>query len=121
MRIIISGAGEVGTHLAKLLSRENMEISLMDEQQERLGALDANYDLLTKVGSPTSLHDLKDIGVEHADLYIAVTPDESKNITSCLIANSLGAHKTLARIDNYEFLLPENKSFFEKLGLNPLI
>ena len=121
MRIIISGAGEVGTHLAKLLSRENMEISLMDEQQERLGALDANYDLLTKVGSPTSLHDLKDIGVEHADLYIAVTPDESKNITSCLIANSLGAHKTLARIDNYEFLLPENKSFFEKMGLNHLI
>ncbi|MBQ0034425.1 MAG: Trk system potassium transporter TrkA [Bacteroidales bacterium] len=121
MRIIIAGAGAVGTHLAKLLSRENMEISLMDEQQEKLGLLDANYDLLTKVGSPTSLHDLKDIGVEHADLFIAVTPDESKNITACLLANSLGAKRTLARVDNYEYLLPSNKKFFENLGLNHLI
>lgn len=121
MRIIIAGAGEVGTHLAKLLSRENMEISLMDEHQERLGLLDANYDLLTKVGSPTSLHDLKDIGVEHADLFIAVTPDESKNITACLLANTLGTKRTLARVDNYEFLLPENKKLFNELGLNHLI
>lgn len=121
MRIIISGAGEVGTHLAKLLSRENMDISLMDEKQERLGLLDANYDLLTKQGSPTSLTDLKDIGVKDVDLYIAVTPSESVNMTSCLIANSLGAKRTLARIDNYEYLLPENKAFFEHLGLNHLI
>lgn len=121
MRIIIAGAGEVGTHLAKLLSRENMEISLMDEHGERLGALDANYDLLTKVGSPTSLHDLKDIGVEHADLFIAVTPNESKNITACLLANTLGTKRTLARVDNYEFLLPENKKLFNELGLNHLI
>lgn len=121
MRIIIVGAGEVGTHLAKLLSRENMDISLMDEHQERLGDLEANYDMITRVGSPTSLHDLKDIGVKDVDLFIAVTPHESVNMTSCLIANSLGAKKTLARIDNYEYLLPENKPFFEKLGLNHLI
>ena len=53
MRILIAGAGEVGTHLAKLLSRENMEISLMDEDPARLGVLDANYDLITKRGNPT--------------------------------------------------------------------
>lgn len=121
MRIIIAGAGDVGTHLAKLLSRENMEISLLDEDRDKLGALDASYDLLTKVGSPTSLHDLKDIGVNGVDLFIAVTPNESVNMTACLIANSLGAKRTLARIDNYEYLLDENKSFFEKLGLNHLI
>lgn len=121
MRIIISGAGAVGTHLAKLLSRENMDICLMDECQEKLGLLDANYDLLTKRGCPTSLQDLRDIGVKDVDLYIAVTPHESVNMTSCLIANSLGAKRTLARIDNYEYLLPENKAFFENLGLNHLI
>lgn len=121
MRIIISGAGAVGTHLAKLLSRENMEICLMDEDQERLGLLDASYDLLTKKGSPTSLQDLRDIGIKDVDLYIAVTPDETVNITSCLIAGSLGAKRTLARIDNYEYILPENKELFEKLGLNHLI
>ena len=121
MRIVIAGAGEVGTHLAKLLSREDMEISLLDEAPERLGDLSANYDLLTKVGNPTSIHDLQDIGVKDCDLFISVTPYETENMTACLIANSLGAKRTLARIDNYEYLLPENKKFFENMGLNHLI
>lgn len=121
MRIIIAGAGEVGTHLAKLLSREDMDISLMDERQERLGDLDANYDMLTKVGSPTSIHDLRDIGVRDADLFIAVTPFETENIMACMLANQLGAKKTLARVDNYEYIQPENRRLFEAMGLNHLI
>lgn len=121
MRVVIAGAGEVGRHLAKLLSRENIDISLMDENQEHLGLLDANYDLLTRVGSPTSIRDLKEIGVKDVDLYIAVTPHETENMTSCLIANQLGAKKTLARIDNYEYLQKENRKFFETMGLNHLI
>ena len=121
MRIVIAGAGEVGTHLAKLLSREEMEISLLDESQERLGDLSANYDMLTKVGNPTSIRDLREVGVEGCDLFISVTPHETENMTACLIANSLGAKRTLARIDNYEYLLPENKRFFEEMGLNHLI
>ena len=121
MRIVIAGAGEVGTHLAKLLSREDMEISLLDEFQERLGDLSANYDILTKAGNPTSIHDLREIGVKDCDLFISVTPHETENMTACLIANSLGAKRTLARIDNYEYLLPENKKFFENMGLNHLI
>lgn len=121
MRIVIVGAGAVGTHLAKLLSRENMEISLMDEDPERLGILDANYDLLTKVGNPTSIRDLRDLGVKDADLFVAVTPHETENMTACMIANQLGAKKTLARIDNYEYLQKENRKLFEDIGLNHLI
>lgn len=121
MRIIIAGAGEVGTHLAKLLSEEEMEISLMDESAERLGCLETDYDILTKVGSPTSIHDLQNIGVKNVDLFISVTPHETENITACLIANQLGAKRTLARIDNYEYLLPANRNFFEDMGLNHLI
>ena len=121
MRIVIAGAGEVGTHLAKLLSREDMEISLLDESNDRLGDLSANYDLLTKVGNPTSIHDQREIGVKDCDLFISVTPSETENMTACLIANSLGAKRTLARIDNYEYLLPENRKFFENMGLNHLI
>jgi trk system potassium uptake protein TrkA len=121
MRIVIAGAGEVGTHLAKLLSREDMEIGLLDEHQERLGDLSANYDILTKVGNPTSIHDQREIGVEGCDLFISVTPNEAENMTACLIANGLGAKRTLARIDNYEYLLPANKKFFEAMGLNHLI
>ncbi len=121
MRIIIAGAGEVGTHLAKLLSREEMEISLLDESPEKLGDLSATYDILTKVGSPTSIRDLQDLRTKDCDLFISVTPHETENMTACLIANALGAKRTLARIDNYEYLLPENKKFFEQMGLNHLI
>ena len=121
MRVIIVGAGEVGRHLAKLLSREDIDISLMDECAERIEGLDADYDMLTKVGVPTSIRDLEEIGVRDVDLFVAVTPSETENMTACLIANQLGAQKTLARIDNYEYLLPENKRFFEHMGLNHLI
>ena len=121
MRIIVAGAGEVGQHLAKLLSRENMDICLMDESSDNLGDLEANYDLITRVGCPTSIHDLKDIGVKNSDLFIAVTPNEAENMTACLIANQLGAKKTLARIDNYEYLAPHLKTFFEEIGVDSLI
>ena len=121
MKIIIVGAGEVGRHLAKMLSNENQDIVLMDSDENRLKDLDTNYDLLTKVGSPTSIKDLEESGVKDADLFIAVTPEESINMTACMLVNNLGAHKTLARIDNYEYLQPKNKDFFEKLGVAHLI
>lgn len=121
MKIIIAGAGSVGTHLAKLLSGEREDIVLMDESADRLNTLTSNFDLLTLEGSPVSIHKLREAGAEHADLFIAVTPDESQNITSCILASSLGAKKTVARIDNYEYLLPENIDFFKNLGVNQLI
>jgi trk system potassium uptake protein TrkA len=121
MRIIIAGAGEVGTYLAKMLARENMEITLLDEDGARMKDLEANYDLLTFQGSPTSIRDLTETKVENVDLFIAVTPSESVNMTACMLANNLGAKRTLARIDNYEYLLPANKEFFKKLGVDYLI
>lgn len=121
MRIVIAGAGEVGTHLAKLLSGEDQDIILIDEKEDRLSSLDSNFDLLTAVASPTSIKDLKDAGAAKADLFVAVTPDESRNLISCQLAHKLGARKTLARVDNYEYTLPENKEFFTSLGVNSLI
>ena len=119
--IIIAGAGNVGTHLAKLLSREKQDIILMDDDEEKLTALSSNFDLLTVTASPSSISGLKEVGVKEADLFIAVTPDESRNMTACMLATNLGAKKTVARIDNYEYLLPKNKEFFQKLGVDSLI
>ena len=121
MKIIIAGAGNVGTHLAKLLSREKQDILLMDDDEEKLTALSSNFDLLTVTASPSSISGLKEVGVKEADLFIAVTPDESRNMTACMLATNLGAKKTVARIDNYEYLLPKNKEFFQKLGVDSLI
>ena len=121
MKIIIAGAGNVGTHLAKLLSREKQDIILMDDDEEKLTAHSSNFDLLTVTASPSSISGLKEVGVKEADLFIAVTPDESRNMTACMLATNLGAKKTVARIDNYEYLLPKNKEFFQKLGVDSLI
>ena len=121
MKIIIAGAGNVGTHLAKLLSREKQDIILMDDDEEKLTALSSNFDLLTVTASPSSISGLKEVGVKEADLFIAVTPDESRNMTACMLATNLGAKKTVARIDNYEYLLPKNQEFFQKLGVDSLI
>ena len=121
MKIIIAGAGAVGTHLAKLLSREKQDIILMDEDEEKLGRMGNNFDLMTVNVSPTSISGLKEAGVAGADLFIAVTPNESQNVTACMLATNLGAKKTVARIDNYEYLLPKNKEFFAKLGVDSLI
>ena len=121
MKIIIGGAGAVGTHLAELLSSEKQDIILMDENKDRLSSMDSNFDLMTVCASPTSIQGLKNSGGGDADLFIAVMPEESRNMTACMLARNLGAKKTVARIDNYEYLLPKNKEFFAKLGVDSLI
>ena len=120
MKIIIAGAGEVGTHLSKLLARENQDIILMDIDEEKLN-FTTNFEIMAIEGNPTSLKDLQNAGVKDAEMFIAVTPEESTNITACMLATNLGATKTFARINNYEYLLPNNKEFFQNLGVDSMI
>lgn len=121
MKIIIAGAGEVGMHLAKMLSQEEQDIILMDPNEERLNLSGSSMEILPMVGNPTSLRDLEEAGVKRADLFVSVTPEETANMTACLLAHSLGARRTLARINNYEYLLPRNKELFERLGISSMI
>ena len=71
MKIIIAGAGEVGTHLAKLLARENFDTILLDEDPAKLKDLEASYDLMTYTGSPTSIGALKEAGA--TEVYACAT------------------------------------------------
>ncbi|MBR5657450.1 MAG: Trk system potassium transporter TrkA [Prevotella sp.] len=121
MKIIIAGAYAIGTHLAQMLSRNNDDITLIDEDEERLSRIGSDYDLLTMQASPVSVKALRDADASHADLFIAVTPDQSKNINSCIMAKALGAKRTAAKVDDSEHLAPEMQQFFEKLGINSLI
>jgi trk system potassium uptake protein TrkA len=120
MKIIIAGAGEVGTHLAKLLSQENQDIVLMDTQEENLN-IPYHFEIMTIAGNPTSIADLRSAGVKGADMFIAVTPEESTNMTACMLATNLGAQKTIARVSNEEYILPKNMDFFSHLGVDSLI
>ncbi|MCQ2287769.1 MAG: Trk system potassium transporter TrkA [Muribaculaceae bacterium] len=120
MKIVIAGAGEVGTHLAKMLSDEEQDIVIMDNDERKLVALE-NYNLMTYHGSATSFEALKDVGISRTDLFIAVTPYEARNILACSLAKNAGAKKTVARIDNSDYLLKENRSFFVSRGIDHLI
>ena len=121
MKIIIAGAYAIGTYLAKLLSRNMQDIVLMDEDPENLEKISSEYDLLTMECSPTNIKGLKEAGVEHTDLFIAVTPSESANIASCVMAHQLGAKKTVARVDNPEYVEEHNKELFRQMGISDII
>ena len=120
MKIIIAGAGEVGTYLAKLLSQEKQDIVFMDSDEEKIN-MPYGLEIMTAVGNPTSINDLKSAGVKQADIFIAVTPEESVNITASMLATNLGAQTTIARVSNIEYLHPKNLEFFSKLGIDSLI
>ncbi len=121
MKIVIAGACAIGTHLAKLLSRTNQDVVLIDEDEERLNAVSGEYDLMTLHESPTSIKALRDADTDSADLFIAVTPDENLNLTASILAHNLGAKRTVARMDNYEYATEENRAFFKQLGVDSLI
>ena len=121
MKVVIAGAGAVGTHLSRLLSTEKHDCVLIDDDEQRLAGIDSNYDIMAVNASPTSIKTLKDAGTANADLFVGVTRHESRNITACILAHALGAKKTVARIDNYEYLSQTNEAFFKNLGIDSLI
>ena len=121
MKIIIIGEYAIGTHLAKMLSRNHEDITLLDEAEDRLAQIGSDFDLLTMQASPSSIKALRAAGADHADLFISVTPDQSLNITSCVLAKALGAKKTVAMINNSEYTDPALQAFFEDLGVSSLI
>ena len=121
MRIIIAGAGEVGTHLAKMLSNENHEIILIDPEESRLKPIDSSLDVLTHEGSATSVKILQDSLIKKTDLFIAVTHSEDTNIISSILAKRFGALKTIARIDNIDYLENSTLEFFKSIGIDSLI
>ena len=121
MKIVIAGAGAVGTHLSKLLSTEHHDCVLIDDDEERLENIDSNLDIMALNSSPTSIKALKDAGVGNADLFVGVTRYESRNITACALAHALGAKKTVARIDNYEYMQPQVQQIFRDMGVDSIV
>ncbi len=121
MKIIIAGAGEVGFHLAKLLSYESQEITLIDTDKESLTYANNRLDIKVVKGDSTSISNLKEAKVHVSDLLIAVTSSETTNITTCVLAKQLGAKKTIARISNTEFIDQKDELGFIKFGIDELI
>ena len=121
MKIIIAGAGEVGFHLAKLLSYESQDITLIDTNKDSLAYADSHLDIRVLKGDATSISVLKDAQVDRSDLVIGVTASETTNLTLCLLAKQLGSKRTIARISNAEFIQNKEAIKFSELGIDELI
>ena len=121
MKIIIAGAGEVGFHLAKLLSYESQDITLIDSDKESLTYADNHLDIRVLKGDATSISVLKDANVQDSNLVIGVTSSETTNITLCMLAKQLGCERTIARISNTEFVDCKDTIRFDELGIDELI
>ncbi len=121
MNILIAGDGEVGFHLAKMLSGENHNITVVDPHEELLKMIGSHTDLMTIAGDSTSISILEQANVRNTDLLIAVVHDEKINITTCVIGKKLGARRTIARITNTEYLTIENREIMRSLGIDAMV
>ncbi len=121
MKIIIAGAGEVGFHLAKLLSYEAQDITLIDTDKNSLVYAENHLDIKVIRGDATSIAVLTEANIENSDLMIGVTASEATNITLCMLAKQMGCKKTIARISNTEFLEHRETIDFDQLGIDELI
>ena len=122
MRIIVAGAGEIGSHLAKMLSMEYHEITVISPDEESLEKISGESDIITVEGISSSIETLQKAGIENADLFIAVNPDSEQdiNIVSSILAKKLGAKKVTARINSEEYQKNENRILFTDLGIDSL-
>ncbi|MTI22035.1 Trk system potassium transporter TrkA [Fulvivirga sp. RKSG066] len=121
MKIIIAGAGDVGFHLAKLLALEEHDIVLIDRDIDRLNQASSSIDVGIIKGNSTSYHVLEEAGIKNSDLLIAVTSSEETNLTTTIIGKHLGVKKTIARIQNVEYLLNKDKLDLKELGIDEII
>lgn len=121
MKIIIAGAGEVGFHLAKQLSGDSHDITVIDINPGQLQKVDSQTEVLTIAGSSTSIDTLKAAKIDKNDLLVSVTSTEAININTAILARKLGVRKTIARVENDEYLNPEFRDMFVSLGIDHLI
>ena len=122
MKVIIVGAGAIGAHLADLFSKIRQDIVIIDDDEEKLERIQADSDLMTiQASTNTPIKALKDAGVKHADLFIAVTRDENLNLSLCVLARSMGARQTVTKVENAEFIDPQITEAFKAAGISSII
>jgi trk system potassium uptake protein TrkA len=104
MNIVVIGLGEVGKHIAMVLSQENHNVTVIDMNPEAVAAVDEHMDVRSIVGRGGSVNTLKDAEIAAAELVIAVTNVDEANILTSLVAKDRGAGKVIARVDSSDYL-----------------
>lgn len=121
MKITIVGAGRVGIYLAKYFSDEQQDVYLVDRDPKHLSLLESDFNLRTFVGEPTDFQTLRDAGAEKADVFVAVTANTAENLVACAMAKSMGAGKTIARVDSYSYMQQFNQPVVHRMGVDHVV
>ena len=122
MKVIIVGADAIGAHLAELFSKIKQDIVIIDNDESKLERISSYCDLLTiKSSSNTPIQSFRDAGVKNADLLVSVTRDENLNLSLCVLAKSMGAKQTIARVENPEFTDEHIIEAFQRAGISSII
>ena len=114
MRIIVVGAGEVGTYVADRLSRQEHDIALIELDSERFRQIDAELDVLAINGSGTDPAALQRAGIADTDLLVAATNKDEINLFSALLARQAGVNKTIVRVESRKLRSKEVSALFDK-------
>ena len=116
MRIIIVGAGAVGSYLAERLSAEGQDVVVIEYDEKRATQLQESIDALVLTGNGASKHLLEEAEADKSDLLIAVSNSDGANVLACFTATELGTKTTIARIED-----PELREGADRLGVDVVI
>lgn len=116
MNIIIIGCGKVGSKFAQILSDDGHDVVIVDNDKNAFKALKHDFKGITVAGVPIDQDVLKQAGIENADAFAAVTPDDNVNIMACQVAREIfKVPRVIARIYN-----PEREHVFHQFGLETI-
>ena len=121
MKITIAGAGRVGVHLAKYFADEQQDVFVIDKHESNLAVLESDFNLRTFVGDPMEFKTLREAGAATSDVFVAVTAEAAENLVACAMAKSMGARKTIARVDKYSYMQATNEEVVRKMGVDHVV
>jgi len=121
MKIVVVGAGEVGTHITSHLSQEGHDIILIDKDADRIQRAENELDALTFHGNGASLTVLENAGASNADMIIAVTNIDEINIVACVTGRILGIKRRIARVKDNDYFLERSGRSMQKVGVDLMI
>lgn len=120
MKIVVIGEGKVGSTIVEHISKENHRVTIVDNDPKVVEQMINKYDVMGICGYGASYETQKEAGVDKADIVIATTSSDEINILSCVVAKSLGAKSTIARVRNYEYSA-QIDLMRENLGIDMII
>lgn len=121
MRIVVVGAGEVGSYVAQILSGEGNTVAVVEVDAKKLHHLAEELDVLAVEGSGTHPHILRQAGINKADLLVAATASDEVNLIACLLAKQHKVERTIARIQARNLREKDARELREAMKVDTII